>query len=92
VTKKANTKSVLRPVTGRAQIRECGSDADWFWVKFLVYYYQSLIRAFGYVRREDGTDIADGVYQALDDLGERGLVWTKRDGKWQVKWRKRWSR
>jgi len=64
VTKKPNTKRTLRPVTGRAQMREVGSDADWFWVEFLVYYHQSVIRAFGYVRREDGTDIADGVYQA----------------------------
>jgi len=71
---------------------ESGSDADWFWVEFLVYYDQSLIREFGYVRREDAKDIADGVYQVLDDLGERGWTWTKRDGEWQVKWRKRWSR
>jgi hypothetical protein len=73
-------------------MREQGSDADWFWVEFLVYYDQSVIRAFGYVRREDGTDIVDGVYQALDDLGERGWVWTKRSGRWQVRFRKRWTR
>lgn len=73
-------------------MRESGADSDWFWVEFLVYYDQSLIRAFGYVRREDGKHIADGVYQALDDLGERGWAWTKRNGKWEVKWRKRWSR
>ena len=64
-------------------MREFGSEADWFWVEFLVYYDQSVIRAFGYVRRQDGTDIADGVYQARDDLGERGWVWTKRSGVWQ---------
>jgi len=73
VTKKANPKRNLRPVTARAQMREFGSDAEWFWVEFLVYYDQSLIRAFGYVSREDGKDIANGVYQALDDLGERAL-------------------
>lgn len=92
VTKKANAKRALRPVTGRAQMRERGSDADWFWAEFLVYYDQNLIREFGYVRREDGREIADGVYQAFDDLGERGWVWIKRDGKWQVNFRKRWSR
>jgi hypothetical protein len=57
VTKKANTKRALRPVTGRAQMRETGSDADWFWVEFLVYYDQSLIRAFGYIRRKDGKSL-----------------------------------
>jgi len=92
VTKKANPKRNLRPVTARAQMREFGSDAEWFWVEFLVYYDQRLIRAFGYVRREDGKDIANGVYQALDDLGERAWRWTKRDGEWQTKWRTRWSR
>ena len=92
VTRKANANRALRPVSGRAQLRECGSDADWFWTEFLVYYDQSLIREFGYVRREDGKEIADGVYRALDDLGERGWVWTKRDGKRQVNFRKRWSR
>jgi hypothetical protein len=73
-------------------MRELGSNADFVWVEFLVLYDQSHIREFGYVRREDGKDIADGVYQVLDDLGERGWVWRKRDGKWQVRWRKRWSR
>jgi hypothetical protein len=40
-------------------------------VDYLVYYDRSHIRAFGYVRRDDAKDIEDGVYQVLDDLGER---------------------
>ncbi len=50
-------------------MREPGSDADWFWAECLVYHHLSLIREFGHVRREDGKEIADGVYQALDYLG-----------------------
>ena len=92
VAKVSNPKPTLRPVKGQAQMRELGSNSDFFWVEFLVFYDQSKIREFGYVRREDGKEIPNGVYQTLDDLGERGWVWTKRDGKWQVRWRKRWSR
>jgi len=44
-------------------MRELGSNADFVWVEFLVLYDQNNIREFGYVRREDGKDIADGVYQ-----------------------------
>ncbi len=73
-------------------MRELGSNSDFFAVEFLVFYDQSKIREFGYVRRDDGQDIPDVVYQTLDDLGERGWVWAKRDGQWQVRWRKRWSR
>jgi hypothetical protein len=79
VAKVSNPKPTLRPVKGQAQMRELGSNADFVWVEFLVLYDQSHIREFGYVRREDGKDIADGVYQVLDDLGERGWVWRKRD-------------
>jgi hypothetical protein len=73
-------------------MRERGSNSDWFWVDYLVYYDRSHIRAFGYIRRDDAKDIEDGVYQVLDDLGERRWGWTKREGEWQVRWRKRWSR
>jgi len=55
-------------------MRELGSNSEFFLVEFLVLYDQSKIREFGYVRREDGNDIPDGVYQTLDDLGERSWV------------------
>jgi hypothetical protein len=93
MAKVRNPKPTLRPIKGQAQLREWGSNSDFFWVEFLVFFDQSKIREFGYVRREDGKDIPDGVYQTLDDLGERGWgVWTKCDGKWQVRFRKKWSR
>ena len=72
MAKVRNPKPTLRPVKGQAQLREWGSNSDFFWVQFLVFYDQSKIREFGYVRREDGKEIPDGVYQTLDDLGERG--------------------
>ena len=70
----SNPKPTLRPVRGQAQMRELGSNSEFFLVEFLVLYDQSKIREFGYVRREDGNDIPDGVYQTLDDLGERSWV------------------
>ena len=88
----AKSTSTLRAVQGNAQMRERGSNADWFWVEFLVYYDQSQIRGFAYVRRKDGAEIPDGEYDVLDDLGEHGRRWKKRDGKWRVRWRHRWSK
>jgi hypothetical protein len=61
-------------------------------VEFLVFYDQSQIREFGYVRRADGKDIPDAVYQALDDLGNGVGYGPNAMEKWQVRWRKRWSR
>lgn len=73
-------------------MRERGSDEDWFWVEFLVYYDRNSIRAFAYVRRRDGDEIPDGEYDVLDDLGERRRTWKKWNGAWQVRWRHRWSK
>jgi hypothetical protein len=42
-------------------MRKLGSNADFVWVKFLLLYDQSHIREFGYVRREDGKDIPEGL-------------------------------
>ena len=93
MAKLRDPKPSLRPLKGKAQLRELGSNSDFFWVEFLIFCDQGKIREFGYVRREDGKGVRDGLYQTLDDLGERGWgVWTKRDGRWQVRFRKRWSR
>ena len=90
MAKVRNPKPSLRPVKGQAQLRELGLSSNFFRVEFLVFYDQSKIREFGYVRRGDGKVIPNGVYQTLDDLGERGWgVWTKRDGRWQVRFRKK---
>jgi hypothetical protein len=61
-------------------MRERGSDGDWFSVEFLIYYDQSQIRTFAYVRREDGSEIPDGEYDVLKDWthvaagGRSGMV------------------
>jgi hypothetical protein len=88
----AKSAPALRAVEGCAQMRERVSDSDWFWVEFLVYYDQNHIRAFAYVRRKDGAEIPDGEYEVTDELGEHRRRWNKRDGKWQVRWRHRWSK
>jgi hypothetical protein len=73
-------------------MRELSSNSEFFLVEFLVFYNQSKIRKFEYVRGEDGNDMPDGVYQTLNDLGERSWgVWHQRDGRWQVRFRKRWK-
>jgi hypothetical protein len=84
----------LRPFQGCGQMRQRGSEAPWFHVDFLIYYDDhNKIRSFAYVRKtEDGSDLPDGEYEVVDELGERRRVWKKWDGKWQVKWRHRWSR
>ena len=46
VVKRTSTKAALRPVQEYAQMRERGSDAEWFPVEFLAYYDRSQIRAF----------------------------------------------
>ena len=73
VAKVSKPKPTLRPVKGQAQMRELGSNSDFFWVEFLVLYDQSKIREFGYVRREDGKEIPDSPYQTPDDLGRARL-------------------
>jgi hypothetical protein len=57
-----NTEPDLRPFKGVGRMRErASSDADWFSVEFLVYYdVNDKLRAFGYVRKEDGSDVPDG--------------------------------
>jgi hypothetical protein len=91
--KRANDKrSALRPVSGYAQMRELGSNSEWFGVEFLVYYDYSQIRVFAYVRRKDGAEIPDGEYEVREGKDERRRRWKKWNGKWQVKWRHRWSR
>jgi hypothetical protein len=88
---KSRSTSPLRPVKGYAQMRERGSEAAWFFVEFLVYYDGNDIRGFAYVRKKDGSDIPDGEYDVLDELGEHRRRWKKKDGQWQVRWRHRWS-
>lgn len=81
-----------RPFKGFGKIRSRGSDGVWVPVEFMIYHDdQGKIRSFGYVRRKDGSDIPDGEYEMVDELGERRRRWKKRNGKWQVKWRRRWS-
>ena len=73
-------------------MREHGWHSDWFPVEFLVYYdNHDKLRTFAYVRKEDGSEIPDGEYDVVDELGEHGRRWKKWKGKWQVKWRHRWS-
>jgi hypothetical protein len=92
MAQQTNGKPALRPVEGYAQMRELGSQADWFPVEFLVYYDGSQIKAFAYVRRKDGVEIPDGEYDLREGEDERRRRWKKWNGKWQVKWRHRWSR
>jgi hypothetical protein len=47
------------------------------------------MRSFAYVKREDGSEIPDGHYVFLDELGERNFRWRKWKGKWQFGWRYR---
>ena len=75
-----------------AKMRERGSGGDWFAVEFLANYDQNQLRAFGYIRRQDGGEIHDGDYEVLEGLDERRSRWKKSGGKWQVKWRHRWSK
>jgi hypothetical protein len=93
VVRRAKTKPGLRPFKGVGQMRERASpDADWFPVEFLIYYDDhDKLRAFAYVRKEDGSEVPDGEYHVVDELGERRRTWKKWDGKWQVKWRHRWG-
>lgn len=73
-------------------MRSDGSDAAWFTVEFLIYYSGNKLRAFGYVRRDDGEDIPDGEYDVRVGLDERRRIWKKLNGEWKVKWRKEWDR
>jgi len=69
------------------------SETDWFPVEFLVYYDDhDKPRAIAYVRKEDGSDLPDGEYYVVNELGEYRRRWKKWNGKWQVKWRHRWSK
>lgn len=76
---------MVRAVQGEAQLHERGSNADWFWVDYLIYYEHRRIRAFVYVRRKDGTEIPDDDYDVVDELGERRRRWRKRNGNWQAR-------
>jgi hypothetical protein len=89
---KPQSTPALRPVKGYAQIRGRRSGGDWFSAEFLVYYDRNEVRAFACVRREDGSEIPDGEYDVVDELGEHRRRWKKQDVKWQVKWRHRWSK
>jgi hypothetical protein len=52
-------------------MRDRGLDSDWFRVEFLVYYdHHDKLRTFAYVRKEDGSDVPDGEYDVVDELGE----------------------
>ena len=66
VVRRANDKPGLRAVQGYGEMRERGSEAEWFTVEFLVYYDGSQLRAFAYVRRKDGIDIPDGEYDVRE--------------------------
>ena len=92
MVRRTSEKAGLRPVQDYAQMREYGSDADWFSVEFLVYYDGAQVRAFAYVRRKDGLDIPDGEYEVREGEDARRRRWKKWNGKWQVKRRHRWSR
>lgn len=92
MVKRSDEKPGLRPVQGFAEMRERGSEAEWFPVDFLVYYDGSQLRAFAYVHRKDGSDIPDGEYDVREGEDARRRRWKKSNGKWQVKWRHRWSR
>ena len=93
VAKRGKTRPVLRPLKGIGHMRECGSpESGWFAVEFLVYYDDNdKLRAIAYVRKEDGSEVPDGEYEKVDELGERRRKWKKWNGKWQVKWRHLWS-
>ena len=68
-------------------MRERGSNANWFPVEFLIYYDdRDKFRSFAYVRKADGSEIPDGQYLLLDELGERRFRWRKWKGKWQFGW------
>jgi hypothetical protein len=94
VVRRTNTKPGLRPFKGVGHMRECASsETDWFPVEFLIYYDdRDKLRAFAYVRNEDGSDVPDGEYYVVDELGEHRRKWKKWNGKWQVRWRDRWSK
>src|ERR1700679_1439608 len=80
---RAKAEPLLRPFKGSGRIRERGSDA-WFPVEFLTYHDdRNRLPSFAYVRREDGSEILDGHYLFLDELGERSFRWRKAKGKWQ---------
>ena len=85
----AKAESILRPFKGSGTIRERGSDAS-FPVEFLTYHdSMGKLVSFAYVRKEDGSEIPDGHYFFLDDMGERRFRWRKWKGKWQFGWRYR---
>ena len=88
---KAQPTPTLRPFRGYALMRQRGSDAEWFPVEFLIYFDGTTVRTFAYVRRNDGADIPDGEYDVREGEDERRRRWKKSNGKWQVKWRHRWS-
>jgi hypothetical protein len=90
VVRGPKSESLLRPFKGSGRLRESGSDANWFPIEFLTYHDdRGKLRSFAYVRREDGSDIPDGHYVFLDEIGERSFRWRKWKGKWQFGWRYR---
>ena len=69
-------------------MRERADNAQWFQVEFLMYLDdRNQCRTFAYVRKEDGSDLPDGHYFFLDELGEQTRRWRKWKGVWQVGWR-----
>jgi len=92
VVRRIKTKTALRPFKGSGQMRERSLDSDWFPVEFMIYYDDhDKLRTVAYVRNEDGSELPDGEYDVVDELGEHRRRWKKCEGKWQVQWRHRWS-
>jgi hypothetical protein len=90
VARPAKTEPLLQPFKGLGLLRRRESDDDWFPVEFLTYHdEEGKLRCFAYVRKRDGSDIHDGHYFFMDELGERTFKWRKWKGKWQFGWRYR---
>jgi hypothetical protein len=53
-------------------LERASSEADWFPVEFLIYYDDhDKLTMFAYIRKEHGSDVPDGEYYVVDELGER---------------------
>lgn len=77
VVKGAKAEPSLRPIKDSGRLRERDSDV-WFPVEFLTYHDdRNRLRSFAYVSRKDGTEIPDGHYVFLDEIGERSFRWRK---------------
>lgn len=89
MVRRAKTELLLRTFKWSGQMRERGSDANWFPVEYLAYLDDHGKRRSFTVLKEDGGDIPDGFYVFQDELGERSFRWRKWKGKWQFGWRYR---